>query len=346
MTRPRTDHPTLARVAREAGVAKSTASLAFSDPERVGEATRERVLAIARELGYAPNALAKSLKTGRNDLLGLIVSDMRSPHGGNTQDAIQARAYARGHLLIVGTSRDDAASERELLERFAALRIRGVLLTATGLDVDYAALLDALRIDVVTLDQHLVDSGRDHVGLDNARATRLLVRHLVGLGHRVVAHVGGRRGLWTAEERLAGVRAGLAEAGLALADEHLVDGDFREERAHAATLALMRGANAPSAIVAANDATALGARRAIRELGLDCPRDVSLVCVDDLPGGALVEPRMTHVEQPLEAICHRATDLLIDRLEGLRERPEEPVHEAFEPTLVVGDSSGPPPAVR
>jgi len=335
-------HPTLQQVADAAGVAKSTASIAFSDPDRVSAATRERVLATARELGYAPNALAQSLKTGRNDLLGLVVSDMRHVHGGATQDAVQARAYERGYLLIVGTSRDDVDSERELLARFAALRIRGVLLTAAGTEVDYATLLDGLRLDIVTLDQRPRGCGRDHVGLDNALATRLLVRHLVELGHTRIAHVAGRRGLWTAERRLDGVREALAESALSLPPELLVEGEFSEQPAFERCLALLQGEAPPTAIVGGSDSTALGARRAIRALGLHCPRDVSLAGVDDLPGGELVEPRMTHTVQPLDEICRRATDLLIDRLEGRRDEHGEPEQVMLAPRLVVGDSTAPP----
>ena len=340
MTPRATDtRPTLLDVARRAGVAKSTASLAFSAPQRVRADTRERVLGIARELGYAPNALARGLATGRNGLLALVLSDMLNPHSGATQAAVQARAYERGHLLLVGTSREDPALELELLERFAALRIRGVVLVTAGTDAAHARALEALPIEIVSLDQRTSAGGGVHVGLDNAAAAAALVDHLVGLGHRRIAHVAGRRGTWTAERRLEGVRAALARAGLALPERYLVAGDYDEARARERSLALLRGPRPPTAIVAANNLCAMGARRAILDAGLRCPGDVSLASIDDLPGGALVEPRLTHVEQPLEAMCTAAVDRLVDALEGVATGIEG---TRLDGRLIVQGSTGPP----
>ena len=336
-------HPTLLQVARAAGVAKSTASLAFSAPERVRADTRERVLGAARTLGYAPNALARSLATGRNGLLALVLSDMRNPHSGATQAAVQARAYERGYLLIVGTSRDDPAAERELLERFAALRVRGVVLVtaATG-DAAHARALEAMRLELVSLDQRLAGGRAAHVGFDNAGAAAVLVDHLVGLGHRRVAHVAGRRGTWTAERRLDGVREALARAGLALPARHLVEGEYAEGAAFERCLALLRAPDPPTALIAANNLSAMGARRAILAAGLGCPEDVSLASIDDLPGGALVEPRLTHVEQPIEAMCASAVDRLVDALEATGGGAAATIELAGR--LVVGGSTGPAPA--
>ena len=332
--------PTLLHVARAAGVAKSTASLAFSAPQRVRADTRERVLGAARALGYAPNALARSLATGRNGLLALVLSDMLNPHSGATQAAVQARAYERGYLLIVGTSRADPAAERELLERFAALRVRGVVLVTSGTDASHARALEAMRLELVSLDQRLA-AGTAHVGLDNADAAERLVEHLVGLGHRRVAHVAGRRGTWTAERRLDGVRAALARAGLDFPERCLVEGEYDERLSRERCLALLGAPDPPTALVAANNLCALGARQAILDAGLRCPEDVSLAAIDDLPGGTLVVPRLTHVEQPLESMCAAAVDRLVDALEGEVRRDATSVE--MRGALVEGGSTAAPP---
>ena len=127
----------------------------------------------------------------------------------------------------------------------------------------------------------------------------------------------GRRGTWTAERRLDGVRAALAAHGLTLPERYLVDGDYVESVAFEGCTALLRAPERPTAIVAANNATAAGTWRAIRAAGLACPEDVSLVSIDDLPGGSLIEPRLTHVAQPLAAMCAAAVDALVDALEGV-----------------------------
>ena len=265
---------------------------------------------------------------------------MRNPHTGAIQAAVQARALERGHLLLVGTSDEDAAREIRLLERFASMRIRGALLTPASGRRAHGEALARLRMDIVFLDQRTEGARRDHVGLDNGAAARLLVEHLVGLGHRRIAHVAGRRGLWTAKARLDGVRRALRAAGLALPEAMIVEGGFREVPSFEGCLELLGRPDRPSAVVAANNVSALGALRAIRHLGLRCPEDVSLVGVDSLPWGALIEPALTHVAQPLGAMARAATDRLIDRLEGRVREGDEPVRVELAPRLVVGGSTG------
>lgn len=345
MPRRREKHATIADVANRAGVAKSTASLSFSTPDRVSQDTLQRVLSAAREIGYAPNAWAQSLKSGRNNLIGFMVSDMRNPHNGSILRAVQDNALAQGYLVITATSDDDPARELQILNQFLSMRIRGAIITASGNDNAYVKALSALPMAFVTFDQRLEGLNCDHVGLDNRLAVRMLTRHLLELGHRRIAHVAGTPGLWTARERLEGIRDSLAEAGLTLADDMVVNGHFRADPSYEQALRLLDRPDPPTAVIAANNVSAHGTLKAIRALGLRCPADVSLVSVDTLPWSDLIEPRITCTVQPVDRMAVKATEWLLDRLTHPGHANDRPGREAFlVPELLLGNSTAPPSA--
>lgn len=331
---------TIADLAGAAGVSKSTASLAFSAPQRVRPETLARILSTAEAIGYAPNLLAQSLKTGRNNLLGLVVSDMTNPLNGAFLSAVQGYALAAGHLVLATTSHDDPDREAEILTRFRALRIRGAILAATGSGSDYARRLVSLGARIVMFDQKIDGLSGDHVGLDNRAATKMLTSHLLDLGHTRIGHVTGRRGLWTAEERICGIRDALAERGHTLDPTLVADADYRETASHAAAIRILDRADRPTAIVAANNLATVGALTAIRDLGLRCPADVSLVSVDGLPWPDLTDPPITAAVQPIAEIAKLATTWLFDRLDG--SKPPPPSRERqFEATFYCGRSTAP-----
>lgn len=338
----RRKHATIAEVARLAGVAKSTASLAFSAPERVNSQTLKRITRAAKETGYAPNIAAQSLKTGRNNLLGLVVSDLRNPHNGIFLAEVQANAIERGHLVIAGMSEDDTQREQLLLNRFKSLRVRGIVLSPTGSGEAYAHRINDVGARIIAYDHKIDALDCDHVGLDNRLATTLLTRHLIKLGHRRIAHITGRRGLWSAEQRLAGYLNTLAEASIDCDQTLIAAGDYDQDTSYQAAMSLLGAPQPPTAIVTANNDTAIGALKAIRALALDCPGDVSLVSVDEIPYGDLISPRVTAVAQPVKALAKIATDWLFDRLDMDSTDETMPPREVMlAPELRIGKSTRP-----
>ncbi|WP_226781520.1 LacI family DNA-binding transcriptional regulator [Oceaniglobus trochenteri] len=333
---------TIADVAAQSGVAKSTASLAFSAPERVAEKTLARVLETASKLGYSPNVMASSLKSGRNNLIGLLVADMLNPHTGAILKAVQAACRAQGQIVITATSDQDIAKEEEILEYFRSLSIRGVILLGSGSGDGYIARLKSSGETFVTFDQHLPGLGADHVGLDDRAASQLLVEHLVGLGHRRIGHIAGTEGLWSAHERLAGVEEACRSAGLDPAHCPVAPGDYHAEVSEQAALALLDRPDRPTALVTANNMSAIGALRAMKRLGLQCPGDVSLASIDFLPWGDLIEPDVTCTVQPVAQMAELATRWLIERL---TRKPGKDVAVArktlYAPQLHIGTSTAP-----
>jgi LacI family transcriptional regulator len=333
---------TIADLAQAVGVAKSTVSLAFSAPSRVKPETLARILEAAERVGYEPNVFAQSLRTGRHNLVGLLTNDIRSPWHSAFFAAAQGRAIEEGYLVLGATSLDDAKRELAILAQFRAIRVRGALITTSegisAADIRFAEP----GVPVVTFDQKVEGLECDHVSLDHRHATRELTRLLLQTGHTRIGHVCGRRGLWSSDERLEGVREAMADAGLVLEAAAVEAGDFKEDRSQTAALRLLDRADRPTAIVAANAGAAIGTLRAIRQLGLQCPGDVSLVTVDGLPEADLVSPHVTAAVQPVEDMARLAMDWLIERVSG-RGRMTPARVQCFEATIVRGDSVALPP---
>lgn len=328
---------TIADLAEVVGVAKSTVSLAFSAPSRVRPETLTRILEAAKRIGYEPNVLAQSLRTGRHNLVGLLTNDIRSPWHSAFFAAAQGRAIEKGYLVLGAPSLDDAKRELAILAQFRAIRVRGALITTSeGISAANIRFAEP-GVPVVTFDQKVEGLECDHVSLDHRGATRELTRLLLKAGHRRIGHVAGRHGLWSGDERLEGVREALSEAGLSLDPTMVEDGDFKEAQSQLAALKLLDRKDRPTALVAANNGAAVGTLRAIRKLGLRCPDDVSLVTVDGLPDADLVSPQLTAAVQPVEDMAHLAMDWLIERVSG--QGQHDPARTRHFPAKIVPGTS-------
>lgn len=330
-------------VARRAGVSIATVSIALSGKRPVSAETRRQVREAALEVGYAPDAIASSLRLGRSKLLGLIVSDITNPYFASLAQAVEAAAGAAGYAVIVCNSNEDPARERALLDLLRVQRVAAVLFAPAGHGAAYVKSLGArATAPRVAIDRRVEGLACDHVGLDNRHAARLAARHLIGLGHRRIAYVGDRPGLSTSDERFEGFRATLAEAGLSLDADDLRRGDFRGEAAYAAARPILAAKRKPTAIVAANNVLALGAMQVVGDLGLRCPADVSIVGIDDFPWSNALHPRLTTVAQPIAEIGAAAVRRALDRLESDKAARGKPRRIEFEPRLIARDSCGPP----
>lgn len=299
---------TLADVALAASVAKSTASLAFSAPGRVAPATVTRVQEAASRLGYSPNPIAQSLKSQHGSMIGLLISDMNNPLNALTLTEAQHAAHEVNRLLLTSTSEGNPAKEIAILEQFARLKIKGVILTSSGQGADHAARLNRIGLQLVTLDLKLPHLRAHHVGLDNVKATSLLTRHLIAHGHRRIAYLSGDPGMSTAESRLDGFRKTMAEAALEIPDTFIAHADFAGTKALSCADTLLALPNPPTALIAANNIICARAIQAVRARGLHCPRDVSIVAVDPLPWAEIIDPQITCVEQPFAEMAKLATD--------------------------------------
>ncbi|MFE1863757.1 LacI family DNA-binding transcriptional regulator [Streptomyces anandii] len=325
--------PTMADVARSAGVSVATVSHVLNGTRPVLPHTRQAVLDAVEELGYTPNGLARSLVTSRTRSIGLAVSAISNPYFTEILQGVEASALEHGYSLLIADPHDDPVHELRAARLLHERRVDGVIVAPSAAPHELVAHLARHAVPTVFLDR-LVDTDAvtgaagpayfDQVCADSAEPTAQLVTHLAGLGHRRIALVAGAPGLSTSSERITGYRHGLAAAGLPHDERLVVHGDSTAEGAERATEALLSLAVPPTALVTANNAMTIGALRALRGNGLSVPGDMALCCFDDFDWAELFSPRLTAVAQPAKELGARAVGLLLDRL-GAPDRPPRTV---------------------
>lgn len=332
---------TIKDVAEAAGVSIASVSATLNASGRVGEATRERIWAAVRAVGYAPNAVARSLRLGTSRLIGMVVGDITNPFVGELIMTAERVAREAGFALIVCTIDEDTVRTDAVLARLRAQHVAGILITPTGRRADDLRRLARPDLPpLVTVDHHVPGARHDFVGTDNRALARMLVDHLVALGHRKIALISGRRGLWTADERCRGFLGAAAALGLAADDVRCIRADYRGQSGLVAARALLGRPDRPTAIIGGNNVIALGVLKACLEAGLDCPADLSICGIDDVPWSELVRPQITTAAQPTGEIATVATRRLLERIE-LAGHETAPRHIELAPTLILGESCGP-----
>jgi LacI family transcriptional regulator, galactose operon repressor len=329
---------TIRDVAARARVSKSTVSNVVRGVPSVTPALRARVEHAIAELGYTPSAVARSLVARRTRTLGVTIPSLEPFYADILQGA-EARAVKDGyHLLIGSTGIDDRAPEALLRRRVDGFLVCGVLAAEV-------IRLIAGYGPVVLVDPTLDDPGFGSVGVDSFLGAQLAVRHLVSLGHRRIAAVIESELPEERTERIAGFRAGLVEAGLAVDPRlELRDAPGPAGRGPGARTAavrdLLRLEPRPTSVVAGDDLVAIGLIDAFEARGFEVPSDVSIVGFDDIRFARVRRINLTTIRQPSVRIGELGADLLIEQLEG---RPIPTLKRLIEPELVIRATTGPPP---
>ncbi len=342
-------------VATLAGASVSTVSNLLNDrPHRMRPETVQRIQRAMLQLGYRPSWAARQLKTGFIPMVGLLVPSVANPFHGALARCVEEAALERGFQVVFGNSLRDPERERLYAENFWDFGIRGLIVASSPVSLQHFASLVQRGLHIVALDRSV---GKDdavaieNISMDNRLASYIATRHLLALGHRRIGYISGEITTVSRKERLQGYREALSEAGVAL-DSALVatgsasardDDTHGSEHGRTDALALLAIMPPPTAFVALNDMHALGACAAIRERGLAVGRDISLVSIDDTELARLVDPQLTAVRQPVEALATASVERLTGRLRrGLIGPPQ---HTVIPPELVVRSSTGPPRAM-
>lgn len=309
--------PTMADVARLAGVHKATASRALNPATsgQVNAATARRVLAVAKQLGYTPNTTARSLRTSRTLTVGVLIPDLTNPLFPPIVRGIENVLSPRGYTALVANTDNDAEREAAHFDTLLARQVDGFIL-ATGRR-DHPLVASAHERGICTV---MVNRGTDPalfplVTGDDAAGITAVVDHLVELGHHHIAHLAGPVSLSTGHSRARAYRSAMAGHGLtpAVHECPTYSADAGEQAMHAV---LAQDGPRPGAVVAANDLIALGALRAIRAAGLRCPRDISLTGFNDMPFLDELLPALTSVRVPKHELGTEAARLLLEQIDG------------------------------
>ncbi|MEV6012917.1 LacI family DNA-binding transcriptional regulator [Streptomyces sp. NPDC051976] len=329
--------PTIRDVADRAGVSKSLVSLVLRGSDQVRPEKREAVLRAVRELGYRPNAAARSLSEQRTRTIGVLLNDLRNPWFVDLLDGLNPLLHDNGLHMLLADARLNRRTGQDLAGPFLDLRVDGLLVVGTL--PDPAALgTVAERIPVVVAGaREAVPPGVDVVAGDDEQGARLVTEHLISLGHRRIAHIAGYGAV--GELRRRSFEATMREHGLA--DTALVEpSDMTEEGGYRTTVRLLSRPERPTAIVAVNDIASVGALSAAEELGLRVPRDLSVTGYDNTSLSRLRHLWLTTVDNAGHEVGRRAARCLLDRFDT----PSTPgrVHLA-PPTLEIRGTTVPPP---
>jgi len=306
---------TMADVAARAGVSVATVSRALSAaPNRVSPPVLQRIIDAAEQLDYIPNNLARNMRSGSARILGLIISDIGNPFFTAVARGVEDVAQRHGYSLVLSNTDENPDREAASLGVMAAERAAGVIIATTNENGSALRRFQDMGMAVVAIDRHIVDLPTDSVVVDNESASHEAVSHLVRLGHRRIAIVGGPSDAETARERSRGYERAMREARIPLQSELVCHGDFHETSGLTVTRRLLDLPEPPTAIFAVNNLTTIGVLGALRERGVKLPDEMSVVGFDDLPTGELLDPPLTVVQQPTYRVGARAADLLVRRL--------------------------------
>lgn len=333
--------PTLVAVAERAGVSLKTASRVLNNEPNVAPATRERVQAAARDLGFRRNAVASDLaRGGASRLVGFVTGDLANPFYSAVASGIELELRGRGLQLVIASTDEDPVRERDLTQELLERRVGALVVTSTVQEHTELREEVALGLPVVLVDRPAPDLDADTVVIDNRGGVQIAVEHLLEQGHRRIGLVGDEFRLWTSRERREAFVASLVERGVANPDRYVREGAHDADRARALVAELLELDEPPTAILTANNKITVGALHALGDRVANGGVDpVALVGFDDFELADLL--RITVVGYDAFEMGRRAAELAIARLDD----PLAPSQVVVIPTRLVARGSGevPPP---
>lgn len=306
---------TIKDIARQAGVGVATVSRALSGTGYVKPATLAKVQQVAAELGYVPNRQARAMVQGSTQTLGILIPDMDNDLFMRIVRGINDATYPLGYSLLVMDSRGNPEWERQIFRTMQELRVDGLILFATS---GTSALLDSLEhsIPAVVLDRLLAKSSVPQVAVDHYVGVRQAVDLLLSVCQFAPVMLCGPVTASSSAPRFKGYVDALRGAGLAESDMRVEPGDYTYEGGYRGMRALLQQKQPLDGVFAANDLSAMGALRAIRDAGLRCPEDVRVVGFDDIEASRYVYPSLTTIRQPVDTIALAAVEMLLNPGKG------------------------------
>jgi LacI family transcriptional regulator len=304
-------------VGRKAGVSAMTVSRVINGREGVDPDTQRRVETAIAALDYVPNRIARGLISQKTQTIGLIVPDFVNPFFAPVVRGAETAARRAGYRVLLCNSEGDLRLEREYIEDLVSHRVEGLLL-APASDRSRGSILALLRggFPLVLIDRALPNVDCDLIVSDSAAGARRLVEHLIAIGHRHIAHITDVDDTSTGRERLRGYREALEHAGIPIQEELVFRTTVDQMGGYRAAQQILAMDRLPTAIFTVNNMTVVGAMQALREQGLTVPKDMGLVCFDDVEHLAVLSPFLTVVDQPAETFGSLGAQLLFERITG------------------------------
>ncbi|MBB3612443.1 LacI family DNA-binding transcriptional regulator [Rhizobium sp. BK602] len=329
-------------IAKLAGTSVSSVSRVLNNSGYASPELRDRVEAAIRALNYTPSKGARMLRGAPSRMIGLILPSIDVPFFGILAHAIEQELFQRGYQTLICSTAENMDHEARYMSMLLAQRVDGVIVASAFGNIEHFEVLKDAHIPIVAIDRELSGIADDAVMADHEEGGRLMARHLIGLGHRLIAIVGAPEHSQPVQLRLNGISAEMAEHGITPAAVTMA-----EEHSFAATYPLARDLLAAkpeiTAIIGTTDISAIAAIHAVLDRGFSVPGDYSVIGFDDLPEAAYVFPRLTTVAQPIRDVGQRAAQrleaLIAEHQAGHEQQPGTIVRVPV--TLIERDSTGP-----
>jgi len=347
----RTGVVTIRDVARESGYSASTVSIVLNGAplsRYIPGETKSRIETAAKRLGYRPNPLARSLRSQRSNIVGVMVFDIMDPFCTPMLRGLENALYRANYLSLLADAHNEAHRFESYLEMLLDRRVEGLVVIANWLVTDIKLLTDLTECHVPTIiaGRSFENGSLSTVSVDNESGASTALEHLYRLGHRDIAFLRGPKALASSGQRWKGIRTYAQKVGLALNLKRIaelpesLDPNSSFEAGVQLTMELLGQDGGFTALMAYDDMTALGALRALKKKGLRVPEDCSVVGFDDVAQASLSVPSLTTVRQPMEAMGNMSAGMVLEAIKGLDQKKEIPiVRKKVAAELVVREST-------
>ncbi len=335
---------TIKDIAKRAGVAHTTVSRALRGNPMIAAETAGRIRQIAAELGYRPSAAARSLKTSRSQVLGVVVSSLDDPFFSEILQGIEDIAQESGYSLFVAASRHNLLREQKIVQAMVEHRADGVIICSTPFSPEQAHLLLEYGRPIVVVNNQAAEAYRYSIYHDDLDGSRQITRHLIRLGHRKIAYLGNSLSGRTTLDRLTGFRQEMASAGLSIPADYVLElaGGGPVQGMEAVDY-FMSLPDRPTALVCFNDMLAVGVLTGLRKAGVCIPKNFSVTGFDNINFSAYTHPPLTTFDQPKRFIGAEAARLILDLLRSPAEAvATEPEIRLLQGHLLVRESTASP----
>jgi DNA-binding LacI/PurR family transcriptional regulator len=329
-------------IAKTAGVSHSTVSRALSDSPLVSTQTKTRIQHLARDMGYSPDAQARSLVMGRTMTVGVVVTTITDPFIAEVVQGIEVTALDHGFSVILASSSGEPEREIAAVEMLRSKRVDAVIVTSSRVGALYQEHLNRLGVPVVLINSHSEQAGRYtfSISVDNRHGGCLATQHLYRLGHRRIAYITGPADHSDDVERLAGYRQALAEVRIPVDPALVIPGTGQVDGGRRALPELLVHKERPTAAFCYNDMTAIGLMRAAREARLSVPEDLSIVGFDNIPFASLTRPSLTTIAQPMHKMGQQALQMTLELMGSTSQQAGRFSDLVVKGMLIVRGSSG------
>ncbi|MDF1513702.1 MAG: LacI family DNA-binding transcriptional regulator [Anaerolineae bacterium] len=306
---------TIYDVAKAAGVAPITVSRVINNSGYVSPETRVRVEKSIADLDYVPNRLAQGLRSKQTHTLGMVVTDITNPFWTTVVRGVEDAAHAANFNVILCNTDESIEKQDKYVRVLLQKQVDGFVIVPARSSDETVILIQDAEVPLVVMDRK-VGVPVDSVRCDSEGGAYQLIQYLIGLGHQHIAVLSGSPNVSTAVDRVQGYRRAVQDAGLALDEELILEREFTQAAGYDMVRHMMSLSPRPSAVFAVNNFIAIGAYKALREMNLRVPEDISMVAFDDLPPTLVMEPFLTVAAQPAYEMGYQATGLLLDRISG------------------------------